>query len=213
MIIYFNNKEYKTKKEFKSYIQNLIKNEIGLCDSLKSTKYWDEILELMKRHPDYNEKIKDMEDVIIRKSFYGNTELCIINNDNTETSFSYITAIDGKGNSSKHELTMAMREAILYQIINYRNNNYLECVNCGHTDYDIEIDHITEFSKLRDDFITIWKNQGNKIPESFDRDLCIRRKFKEEDKQFYRDWIYYHQVNAELQCLCKSCHRVKSNQR
>lgn len=211
MVIYFNDKEYKTKKAFKEYIQNLIKNEIGLCDSLKSTKYWNEILKLMSRHPEFDDKTKDLKDVMIRNSMYGNIELCIINNDDTLTTFSYLTAIDAKGNSPKCELSSACREAIQYQINNYRYNNHLECVNCGELE-NIEIDHIIPFCKIRDDFLTIWKNQGNKIPISFDRDLNIRRKFKEEDKQFYTNWIYYHQVNAELQCLCRPCNRKKSNQ-
>ena len=47
MIIYFNNTEFPTKSKFRDYIKNLIKNEIGICDSLKSTKYWNQIEELM----------------------------------------------------------------------------------------------------------------------------------------------------------------------
>ena len=72
MIIYFNNTEFPTKSKFRDYIKNLIKNEIGICDSLKSTKYWNQIDELMKRHPEYNEKVRNMKDVIIRYSFFNN---------------------------------------------------------------------------------------------------------------------------------------------
>jgi hypothetical protein len=210
MIINFNNKNYNTKREFSNYIKNLIKNEIGICNSLKSTKYWNEILELMKRHPEYNDKIKNMKDVIIRYSFFNNIELCIINNDNSETTFSYITAIEGKGNSDKYELTSAMRECISYQILDYRNNNNLICKNCNSID-NIEIDHIIPFSKLRDDFISICKTNNTNIPNRFIRKDKVRREFKCEDFNFKKDWIYYHLINSEFQPLCRECNLKKSN--
>ena len=211
MIIYFNNTEFPTKSKFRDYIKNLIKNEIGICDSLKSTKYWNEILELMKRHHEYDDKIKDMKDVIIRYSFFNNIELCIINNDGSETPFSYITAIDGKkGNSDKHELTAAMRECIGYQILDYRSNCELICNNCNSR-CNIHIDHIIPFSKLRDDFLTICNTNKVDIPNSFVRNNNIRRDFKPEHFNFKQDWLYYHLINAKYQPLCSLCNLKKSN--
>ena len=209
MLVYFNNKEFETKKKFEEYIKDLIKNKIGLCESLKSTEYWEEILEFMKRHSEYDEKTKDLKDVIIRESLWGNIELAIINNDNSITTFSYIHAIRGFRNTDKYELNCAMREAIYPQIINYRNNNHLECVNCGELE-NIQIDHINNFCDLRDNFLKICKIDNVKIPNSFERFNNIRRKFKEEDKTFYSNWIYYHQLNSQLQCLCSKCHKEKT---
>ncbi len=210
MIIYFNNTEFPTKSKFRDYIKNLIKNEIGVCDSLKSTKYWNQIEELMKRHPEYNEKVRNMKDVIIRYSFFNNIELCIINNDNTETTFSYITAIEGKGNSDKYELTCAMRECVSYQILDYRSNCDLICNNCNSMS-NIEIDHITPFCNLRDNFLTICNTNNINIPKSFVRTDRIRRDFKPEDNQFKNEWIYYHLLNANFQPLCRTCNSKKSN--
>jgi 5-methylcytosine-specific restriction endonuclease McrA len=209
MIINFNGIDFATKKIFSDYIKNLIKNEIGICNSLKSTKYWNQIEELLKRHPEYNEKISNMKDVIIRYSFFNNIELCIINNDNSETSFSYLTAIKGKSNTDKSELSSAMRESISDQIKSYRKNNILSCSFCGSFD-KIEIDHVIPFNELRDNFLKICENNNIRKPCSFDQDDFIRRKFKNQDLIFKNEWNYYHLINAELQSLCSVCHKNKS---
>ena len=210
MKIYFYNREFDTKKEFQIYIKDLVKNKIGICNSVKSTKYWSEIYELMKRHTEFQEKTKNLKDVIVRKSLYGNIELAIINNDNSITSFSYIHCIKGLPGTKLFELSSAMRESILEQIFDYKNNNNLECNYCKSKD-NIEIDHIIPFSKLRDDFITICNDDKIPIPSSFNRTDNIRRQFKEEDLEFYSNWLSYHELNCKLQPLCRNCNIKKSN--
>lgn len=209
MEIYFNNIIFRTKKQFENYIKDLIKNKIGICDSLKNTEYWSMILELSMRHPDWVKKSSNMKDMIIRKSEWGNIEMAILNHDDTITTFSYNTAIKGLPMTKNCRLNMMLREAIKYQIHTYRENNKMICNLCGSME-NIEIDHIYPFHKLRDDFLNICKTDKVIIPYDFIQDENQKYIFKEEDKVFENNWKYYHQLNCNLQPLCKKCHKQKS---
>ena len=91
-----------------------------------------------------------------------------------------------------------------YQILDYRSNCDLICNNCNSMS-NIEIDHITPFCNLRDNFLTICNTNNINIPKSFVRTERIRRDFKPEDNQFKNEWIYYHLLNANFQPLCRTC--------
>ena len=57
--VLFNKKCFNTKGTFKLYIKNIIYNHIGITSSIKDNynNYFDEIIELFKRHPDFKNKI------------------------------------------------------------------------------------------------------------------------------------------------------------
>ena len=76
----------KTQKELKEYVGNTIKR-IGLCESIKSEYPEDYIffLELFKRHPNYEEKVKDILDIKIRKNkIYNKQKEVLIEKENGE---------------------------------------------------------------------------------------------------------------------------------
>ena len=60
--ITFMDTTYPTQSAFEKYVKNLIYNEIGICYDIKNTSplQYDILIELLKRHPDYDEKCKNM---------------------------------------------------------------------------------------------------------------------------------------------------------
>ena len=54
--------KYRTKKEAEENIRSLF-NKIGVCDSIrKRTNHYSYIIDLVKRHPDYDTKCSDITD-------------------------------------------------------------------------------------------------------------------------------------------------------
>jgi hypothetical protein len=49
---------YKSKKDFKEYADKLIYKNIGVCENIKDNSYYQELLDLLKRHPEYKKKLK-----------------------------------------------------------------------------------------------------------------------------------------------------------
>lgn len=65
MKVYHNGYEYYSKQLFSEYVKDLIYNKIGLTNSVKNTKYFNELDTLLMRHPQYKEKTEGMIDYII----------------------------------------------------------------------------------------------------------------------------------------------------
>ncbi len=79
-IITFLGKEYKTQKEFEQFVKNLIYNEIGNCEDIKK-KYpvkYEILIEVLKRHPEYQLKIKNMIKIKIEKDTLNKSALKIL---------------------------------------------------------------------------------------------------------------------------------------
>jgi hypothetical protein len=205
-IIFLNN-VYKTQGEFENFVKNFIYNEIGLCDDIKN-KYPEKykiIIELLKRHPDFNNKTQNMYNIKIvtdtlNKSAY---KIMIINNDNTEIDISWRCAITGKHKNNKHELVSAMRSSIDDQILKFKKENKNICELCNNKN-NLHVDHILHFDELVFNFIKITKNT---IPYNFNdtNDNTHRRCFLNEDIEFKIEWIDYHKKNATLRILCQNC--------
>ena len=211
--ILFNNKFFKTKGTFKLYIKEIIYNHIGITSSIKNNynNYFDEMIELFKRHPNYINKTKNLIDVEIiqniqNKNAYG---INIINNDNTITPISWVTCIKGCNTSVKQNLTNAFRSAISNQIMDFKKDKILECEFCKSKNY-IHVDHIYHFHKIRDTFLkTI--NHDLQIPNSFTSNNYNNTVFLEKDSEFNKLWQHYHLQNAELRLLCKICNLLREN--
>ncbi len=197
---------FKTQKSLKGYIQTLI-HKIGLCESIKDNhnEYYQDFIELFKRHPAYPEKIFGMIDVKIRNNpKYGQKELYILYENGNCQDISYNLCITGK---PKNNLKVAMRVAIEPQIIRFRNISEYICQTetCKSTD-DLEVDHEIHFEKLYDDFMAQYN--GN-IPSVFDENVGHLKCFKKEDREFETKWYNYHEKNAKLRMLCKTCNRCR----
>ena len=211
--ILFNNKCFKTKGAFKLYIKEIIYNHIGITSSIKDNynNYFDEMIELFKRHPKYINKTKNLKDIEIiqniqNKNAFG---MNIINNDNTITSISWVTCIKGTNASVKQKLNNAFRSSISNQIMDFKKDKILQCQFCNSID-DIHVDHILHFHKIRDNFLNTI-NHDLQIPNSFTNNNYNNIVFLDKDIEFNNLWQKYHQQNAELRLLCRSCNLSREN--
>lgn len=193
-----------SKKEQTEYYKNILNK--GLCKSLKNErlKDYEELMSLFKNHPDTN-KLNNVNDIYIIRNKKNSKyfEFRLIKTDGTEDDISYRICINKR--SSSYDINQAFRNAIDYQIKDFRNNCAKECVFCGCNE-DIHIDHIYLFKNLVNDFI----NERNDIPTSFDDNIDNTSIFKKEDINFENEWREYHEKHSTLRPLCKNCNLRRS---
>ena len=206
------NKIYSSKKAFERYARDLIYEKIGICESVKNTEYYDELIELLKRHHEFEDKSKNMIDLTIRKNSVGNgLEIHFVDKYNNYTDISWRTAIKGKARSVQQNFTNALRETIFNQIMDFKKNNINVCELC-HSSEEVEYhaDHKIHFEKLVFDFLD--KNKLP-VPKTFGDTTDGRNRtiFLKQDEQFKLSWENYHKDNAVLRILCKDCNLSREN--
>lgn len=192
----------KTKKEVKAKIQ-VILFELPINISLKNNynNEYNLLLELFKQHPDADEKIKNLNDIVIQPNKLYNTRgFVIINHDKTETTISYNECITPTKNRSKTELKEAMRYSIYKDTIEFKSTAKLECEFCLSR-CNLETDHILEFKNISRAFLLGRQD----IPITFDKSIANQRCFKLQDNQFENEWYNYHKEHAKYRRLCRKC--------
>jgi hypothetical protein len=198
------------KTQLKLFLREEI-DKIGVCSSIKnncSSQIYDMFLWAFERHPKYPDKFHGMTDIMLKYN-YNNPfsksylEVHIIREDGTTEDVSVMkSCITG---IPKNNLYIAMRNSIIPQILDYKNNNILLCSKCGSSE-KIEVDHhIIDFIELFESFL----DSQQYIPNKYDDNLYHSKVFKKEDSDFENNWINYHKNNAILQFLCKSCNNSK----
>jgi len=213
--VIFLGKTYKTQSEFELFVKNLIYNDIGICDDIKNTYpyHYNNLIEILKRHPDFTSKTQNMFNLKIVKDVWNTSglKILIINDDMSETDISWKCAITGKHKSDKNELMSAMRSSVDEQIFEFRKTSSNKCVLCPNTD-KLHVDHIIHFDEIVFNFISIMKDKNIGIPNTFGEtdDNTHRRCFLEIDDNFKNEWIKYHYENASLQMLCQTCNLTRT---
>lgn len=197
-------RDFTTQKQLKDHVRNTI-NKIGECNSIK--KNYPEEMELFiylfERHSDYPEKFNGLTDIKIRYNpiYKKQLEAIIVKKNGEEDDVSiFNNCITGK---PKDNLTIAMRNSISPQILQFKNTNLQICIKCKNAT-DIQVDHHKpQFIDLKIDFIeNIWKK---KLPTNFKQNESHSKIFVEDDGEFEREWFNYHKKNATLRILCKKC--------
>ena len=203
---------YKSKKDFKEYANELIYINIGICENIKDNIYYDELLDLLKRHPNYKTKTEYMINLAIRKGQLNKSSLAvwiIKSNNKPDEDISWAkNCINSKNNSKKFELNGALRSSVQEQIMSFKNNTLHKCVKCNINAN--HVDHINHFESLTNIFLKKYEN--NLIPSDFDdmADGSGRRCFKPTDRMFEKKWQTFHKDNAKLRILCKKCNLTRS---
>lgn len=105
----------------------------------------------------------------------------------------------------------AFRVAIKDQIKQFRKDKKNQCESSDHeennaaNDIEYEVDHILPFNELMKAFQDEHEGPIEIIYNT------LTRTYDFADKKIKEKWVNFHQINATLQLLCKTCHRKKTN--
>ena len=131
--------------------------------------------------------------------------------DGSEIVFSWVYCCQFRERTTSDYLLKAMREAIKYDTIKYKQQSDLICNFCKtekelYENYHVD-HHNPSFQTLKDNFLKLTKKQ---VPLSFGD--CKKYNviiFKDEDEEFKNDWVDYHNKNCNFQILCIDCNLRK----
>ena len=204
---------FKTKKECESYTRNII-NNLGCCSIYKTHEKYNFFVNLIKNHPSCLEKIGSGIDYFyiqpnpLVKKYY---QTMIKRTDGSETDFSWVYCCQFKERTNIDDLLRAMRNAIKDDIIKFKQQSTLKCINCKTENELYENFHVDHdnpsFQSLKDNFLQI---TNKPIPTNFaDCDVYKLTIFKDENEDFKNEWIEYHNKNCNLQILCRDCNLRK----
>lgn len=168
------------------------KCDFNQFDQLKTKKSKQEYIRNIINNIGLCESVKNK----INPKYY---EITIINNDGTKDGISWHYCLDKK---KRDEFKVACRVAIVDQILEFKINSNLQCCLCNISEVKFHVDHIVHFEKLLQDFLSANKL---KVPSSFDDYHDGRACFKNEDKEFEKNWQEYHAKYAQLRILCETC--------
>jgi len=204
--------QFKTKKECETYTRNII-NSLGCCTINKTHTQFNFFENLLKNHQEYTDKMGTgieyfyiIKNPLNKKCFHA----MIQRTDGSKTDFSWLDCCKFKKRSTKEDLTKAMREAVKFDMIEFKRSNKLICNLCNveNLPYDkYHIDHVEpSFKTLSEDFLKTKQN----IPTTFSEcKTTYTTIFKDEDKEFKNEWFLYHHNNCKLQVLCSCCNFKK----
>ncbi len=197
-------KNFKTKKSAIEYTQKII-NKIGLCPSIrtKSIDDYNFFIDLFRLHPDYPEKIDNICDISIVKNKVNTNlfQLNILKNDGSIDNISWVACVTGK---KKDSFKSALRVSIEPQIKDFRTKCIYECSICKTkvSPIDSHVDHENHFEEILCKFL---KTTNKKKPTEFKDTDDGRKSFTLNDKEYEDEWKLFHENNACLRLLCKSC--------
>ena len=210
---YIGDLEFKTKKECENYTRNII-NDLGCCVIQKDNTHFSFFASLIQNHPEYEDKkgvgidyFYIEHNPLIRKNY----QMGIKRLDGSEIVFSWVYCCQFRERTTSDYLLKAMREAIKYDTIKYKQQSDLICNFCKtekelYENYHVD-HHNPSFQTLKDNFLKLTKKQ---VPLSFGD--CKKYNviiFKDEDEEFKNDWVDYHNKNCNFQILCRDCNLRK----
>lgn len=198
-----------SQKDLKKFVKEKI-NNIGECSSIKQyhNEDYELFIYLFSRHADYPKKFEGLKDIYIRYNpvFKKNLEVMILKDNGKTDNVSVLKrCITGQ---KKDNLTIAMRNSIIPQILEFRNNNILICNICNNKE-NCEIDHEEpKFYELKNNFLKKCNKKNKKIPDNFTENNFNSVIFLDEDEKFKKRWNKYHKKKAKLRVLCKKCNQL-----
>jgi hypothetical protein len=209
---YIGSKEFNSIKESYEYAKNKI-YKFGEGEFYQESKQYLFLNDLLKNHEDYDRKVgTGILYFIIQKNKWGSSlETVIMRTDKSTESFSWNKCAKSICTNNNEKLEKAMRYSIKSQIEKYKQDNYdSECNICKEFDNSYEIDHIKEFSVLKKQFLDMCNNFNIAIPTTFNKGFSNTDIFKKKDSLLEKKWVNYHKENAQLQKICKKCHKEKT---
>lgn len=219
MTIEIENKTFKTKKELKEYIRNIMNKLIE--ETTDENPYYhikkkeDETLyNFLKALAYYNKEKKNI--IEERKIKYFGVQRNPQNNktfhnyimfkDKTDIDISFLWCVDligrEKPNTDKTDLNQCLRKSINYQIKEFKNKTKDKtCKLCNKNNCEYHVDHIIKFRDLTKQFLSV----NNEIPKIINDNINGGKMFENENNEFIKKWTEYHKKEATLRILCKDC--------
>ena len=211
---YIGSQGFKTKKESEEYTRRIV-NELKTSRITKEDKYFSFFNDLIKNHPECDEKIGCGIDYffiqpnVLNKKAY---QTMIRRIDESIIDFSWVYCCQFKIRPSTTDLYTAMRQAIAPDMIKFKKEQIeLQCSLCQVSDLnysDYHVDHNEPpFRTIRDNFTSL---PGSMIPLNFSScPQTYASIFRDEDIEFKNNWIKYHNDSCSLQILCRDCNLKK----
>lgn len=205
------NQSFLTKKKATDYTRNILKNNFDKTITIDDIEVFEYLHALVSLHPYPDSKIgTGIESFYVGHDGYKNTALFINQKEEKHISISFIQICKFKPPTTEQFFKAAMRQAITYQIDDFKNNydGELNCNFCGDNE-KIQIDHILHFQKIYIDFLEKYEI---KMPVYYDKeDKTNRCKFKVKDTVLRLLWCDYHKEVATLRPLCRTCNLKRPN--
>lgn len=206
--------EFKTKKECENYTREII-NFLGCCKIYKKKPMFDFFNDLIKNHPEYEDKIGVginyfiIEPNPMVKKYY---QMAIKRLDGTKMDFSWVYCCQFKERTKHEDLIRSMREAISPYTMEFKKNqtklicNY--CESEGEPRDKYHVDHVEpSFSTISTNFL----NETKLIKPIVFGECKLNNltRFMKEDEEFEDAWVDYHNDVCTYQILCRSCNIKK----
>jgi len=176
----------------------------------KSHEFFNWFSDLINFHPAKDKLIGDgIKEFQFKQCpyVYSNTATFIIQTNGTEEIVSIDSCMKTTTQTPKSQLSELMRSVIKPYTMQYKSECDLKyCKYCEST-FNLEVDHVYAFYKIRDDFLQQTKLQ---VPNIFMKQSNFVKIFCESDENFKNEWITYHNLHAKYQLLCKTCNLKKS---
>jgi hypothetical protein len=186
--------------------------EIGHRKIYTSDTYYQFLYDLLQNHTDKENKIGvGIDHFELTCSLIFKDTLWVIHRiDESSIDVSYNHCCEFKPRSVTSYLVDAMRYAVKDTTINFKiSQSTLICNICSNSTLDYKeyhTDHIRPFTDLYKQFMT---DNILPIPSMFNESECNIYCFKPEDVEFETSWVIFHNNNATLQILCKTCNLRK----
>ena len=191
-----NGQTFKSQAALKGHVCAII-DRLARSTIFPTHEDFDFLADLIKRHEWYTSivlnkltgfKIGDKRSLSVLR----------VNSDgeNTELEISWNRCITQSKASSTAYKTVHMRRSITEHNNNFRRSKRLQnkhcCILCRDGSGLLEVDHVSKFSIMRDVYLAENPNFNPSVVSNL------------------QHWTTYHNKNAVLQLLCKSCHLEKS---
>ena len=195
------NQSFSSKKKATDYTRILLRRNYN--ETITEGEDFNYIMAMVNLHPDKENKIGNgILSFFIGDDAYKNTALFINQKIKKKIPISWITICNFKAPSKEKLFIASLRQAIDYQILEFRQKCKRSCEFCGSKE-NIHIDHIYLFKNIYKDFMDEY---NFKIPEFYSKEEGTNRcKLKDTDNKIRLLWCEYHKEKATLRPLCKTC--------
>lgn len=197
------------------YTRSIIQ-EIGYRKIYPSDTYYQFLCDLLNNHTEKESKIgvgiNHFEITLSPK--FKDTYWLIHRIDGSVVDVSYNHCCKFKERPITRSLTDAMRYSVKDMTINFKTSkSILSCNKCHNSTLkykEYHVDHILPFVDLYNKFMS---SNTLSIPTVFNESDCNIACFRPDDCEFETNWIIFHNNNATLQILCKTCNLQKGKKR